>query len=132
MSASANWTQSINFSRIYFKIMYSKILYALKVSYILSSLVHAFIVKGKSYLRFLKKSYFILNLETVSEFRVIRPRLYGNEIMLKNIDWSLVFNEFIKITRFPIPTTLLKRFNSQFLSHFFLVVTFTTLFITNN
>ena len=68
---------SINFSRINFKILFL-ILMLSKFAMFLSSLVHAFIVQGKN--EILEKPCFILNLGTVSEFRIIHPRLHGDEL----------------------------------------------------
>ena len=100
---------SYKFQKI--EILFLEILMLLEFLVFGSSLLHSFVVKGKK--EFLKKLRLFVNEGIFFEFLCWMVELY------KKGSCGFGFLVIFKETKFSIPTSLLKRFKSQFLVQFF-------------
>ena len=80
----------------------SETINAVWVFYIRIQLVPFFCSRQKE--QFFRKSHFVLSWGVVSEFRVILLKFVSN--YATKTAWSLVFNDFQKVTKFPIPSQI--------------------------
>ena len=80
----------------------SETINAVWVFYIRIQLVPFFCSRRKE--QFFRKSHFVLSWGVVSEFRVILLKFVSN--YATKTAWSLVFNDFQKVTKFPIPSQI--------------------------